>query len=104
MTHDRKIKRGDLAPALTITVTDKGKVVDLTEAASVRVIGVMDGTEIIDRGATTFTELGIVTLDLLPGDTDTVGIIIIEVEIMWPGNKPQSVRTDNRLIVTPDLG
>lgn len=103
MIVDRKIRRGNLAPPLEITVTDDGVPIDLTEATSVTVAGVMDGEKIIDRPATSVTELGIVTLDFLPADTLNPGIIVLEVEIMWPGNKPQAVPVTGRLIVEPDL-
>lgn len=106
-----KIKKGDLLPQWRVTLYDgepvAGNEVDLSTANGVVIIGVMDGTKIIDRrAASSFNGSGVVTMDWQAADTDTAGIIAFEVEVMWPGAKPQTFPVDDYLITTvyEDLG
>lgn len=98
-----EIKRGDTLPPLTITLTDDGAV-DLTAAQSIRVIGTRAGVEVFDRTATG-DAAGVVVMDFQTGDTDTVGRILVEVEVTWDDGV-QTFPPDTYLAVdvTPDLG
>lgn len=106
-----KIKRGDLLPQWKATLYDgepkPGNEVNLSTASAVVIIGVLDGVRIIDRrAATSFNANGLVTMDWQPADTDSAGVIAFEVEVMWPGGKPQTFPVDDYLFTTvyEDLG
>jgi hypothetical protein len=43
---------------------------------------------------------GIVRYDWLSGETNVPGNYLIQVEIMWPGNKPQTAPTGKRWTMT----
>ena len=86
-----KLYRGDLKPDLVITLTDGDQPVDLSAATSVRIIGMRGSTLAFDRTPTS-TEGGVVTMEWLPEDTETTGRITVEVEVTWPGAKPQTFR------------
>lgn len=86
-----KMFRGDLKPDLTIDLTDGDTPVDLSTATSVRIIG-MRGSELaFDRTPTSMTD-GTVTMEWQTADTATTGRILVEVEVTWPGTKPQTFR------------
>lgn len=84
------IKRGDLEPDLTITCTSNGSAVDLTAATSIQVVVRAEGasTPLFTRTATGNAS-GVVTMPWTAGDTDTVGRLLVEVLVTWPGSKPQ---------------
>lgn len=106
-----RIKRGDLLPALTATLTDTiaGVVtpVNLTTATSIRVIGRRESATVnlFDRAVTGGAD-GKVTMAWQAGDTSVSGRIYIEVEVMWPGSKPQTFPPSSQLVVRveDDLG
>lgn len=84
------IKVGDLEPDLTITCTSNGAAVDLTAASSVQVVGRAEGATVpLFTRTVTGNASGVVTMAWQAGDTDTVGRILIEVLVTWPGSKPQ---------------
>jgi hypothetical protein len=88
------IKKGDLLPALRLRLdADGGALENLAEADSVTVwMGFPDET-VISRAATLadqVAEPGWITMGWTDGDTDQVGDISIEVEVIWPGTKPQT--------------
>lgn len=106
-----KIKRGDLLPTWRVTLYDgeavAGNEVDLSTATGVVIIGKMDDTVIIDRrAATSANATGEVTMEWQAADTDTAGAILFEVEVTWPGGKPQTFPVDDYLVTTvyEDLG
>lgn len=106
-----RLFRNDLLPALEVTcanynpVTKVSTPVDLTTATSVKVIGVRDdGTSVFSRAATSATALGVVTMNWQSGDTTTVGNIRVEVEVTWPGSKPQTFRPSELVEVVADYG
>ena len=88
------IKRGDLLPTLVVTLLDGTTPVDLTAATSARFLmrslktGLkVDGTvTVLDQTTST----GKVEYEWADGDTDTVGVYQAEIEVLWPGNKPQT--------------
>lgn len=82
-----KIRQGDLLPPLIIDCTDDGAPIDLTEATSVRVVGVQGVTEVIDDTAPATTDQGQVTHTWVAGETETVGRIFVNVEAVFAGKK-----------------
>jgi hypothetical protein len=100
---DLVMRRGDLKPDLVVDLEDRGVVLPLVAAISVSVIGSKDGVMAFKRTATVDPDQA-VRMEWLVGDTSTPGTYVIEVEAIWPGAKPQTIRTDNRVRVLPDLG
>lgn len=102
-----KIKRGDLKPDLVIDLTDdpddSGERVpfDPSAAESIRIIGVRGTAVVFDRTPTSQTGSEL-RMEWTPGDTAVVGRIFLEVEITWPGDKPQTVPVDDAVIVVAD--
>lgn len=103
-----KIKRGDLKPDLVIDLTDDPENTgtrvpfDPTAAESIRIIGVRGTTVVFDRAPTTTTPSGELRMEWQPADTATVGRIFVEVELTWPGGKPQTIPVDDAIIVVAD--
>lgn len=98
-----KMYRGDLKPDLVISCTDDGEPVDLTTAVTVRVIGVRNGVTVFDR-AVTGTADGKVTMEWQAADTAETGRILVEAEVTWPGDKPQTFRPGEAVDVVADYG
>lgn len=98
-----KMYRGDLKPDLQVNCTDDGVPVDLTTANSIRIIGMRGGTELFDR-TVTGTSGGVVTMEWEAADTSETGRISVEVEVTWPGSKPQTFRPASVVEVVPDFG
>ncbi len=100
-----KIKQNDTRPAMSITCTDRGQPVDLTVASSVRVLGAIDGTLIVDH-ETTGDAVGNVLHEWTTTETGTAGRMKVEVEVMWPDGARQTFPGDGYLEVDiiPDLG
>lgn len=117
MPAKRRMYTNDLKPdyrALLVDVDEDGLTtpIDLTAATSVRVVGVLidpvtgvrGETPIFDRPATSVTAGGEVVMEWQAGDTAAVGWIATEVEIMWPGSKPQTIRPPEVIDVRDDFG
>ena len=115
MPAKRRMYKGDLKPDYSVALVDVAEddtetPIDLSTATSVRVVGVHIDTEtgtvtpVFDRAADTYTAGGVVTMAWQAGDTDQVGFIYTEVEIMWPGNKPQTIRPPEVIDVRDDYG
>lgn len=100
-----EIKRGDLMPLLAGTLTDKDTPVDLSTAVVVRVLGYKDGVLVINRSVTGSAD-GRFTMAWDPPDTATTGDILMEVEVTWPGAKPQTFPNGGYEVVrvVQDLG
>lgn len=96
--------RGDLKPDLRIALTDGGTAVDLTTATAVKVIGQLDGSPLFSRAADSATADGVVTMSWQSADTATTGQIAVEVEVTWPGSKPQTFRPPEVIHVLADFG
>lgn len=85
------IKRNDLLPDLVVTLLDGTTPVNLTAAVSVRfVMSNRTGVKVDEPMAVTDATAGEVTYSWQPGDTDTKGLFNAEIEVMWPGDKPQT--------------
>jgi hypothetical protein len=100
---DLEMRRGDLKPDLVIDLEDRGVVLPLVAATTVYVIGSKNGVMEFKRIATVDPDQA-VRMEWQTSDTSTPGTYVIEVEAVWPGAKPQTIRTDNRVRVLPDLG
>ncbi|QNN52490.1 hypothetical protein [Nocardioides mesophilus] len=101
------IKRGDLLPPWQATLTDAGAPIDLTTASSVKVLFLKPGDSVAtSRAATSADAAGVVKMDWLPGDTDVVGDLVAEVEVTWPGSKPQTFPPGDYLVtrIYQDMG
>ena len=105
------VKRGDTLPALTLTVTDDGTPVDLTEATGIRLLvrasadrgsgdPYLEAT-LADRPAN-----GVLTYAWQAGDTATAGTYRVEVEVTWPDGAVQTFPGAGYgdLRIVPDLG
>lgn len=105
ITAPRKMKRGDLFPDLRILITSGDPAFNPDAIASVRVAGAIDGTVVFDRAATPAAVEGgvLITMPFEATDTDEAGRVVVEVELTWPGNKTQTIRTGNHLLITPDI-
>ena len=98
-----RMYRGDLRPPLTITLRDGTTPLDLTTATSIHVIGYKNGKTFFRREVEG-TDEGVVTMEWQVGDTDNVGRIEVEVEVMWPDDKPQTFRPVEAVDVVQDWG
>lgn len=106
----------DLKPDLTVrlereTAYGSGTYVpvDLSDATALRVIATLpEGSVWINRDvlATSTAGLtnGLVTMLWEPPDTDLVGILRIEIEVMWPGDKPETFRPAQVYLFKSDWG
>lgn len=119
MAQKRRMFQNDLKPDYSTLLEDveldeEGEEVsrtpvDLSTAIAVRVIGVLTEPRTapvakFDREASTTDNAGRVTMLWEDGDTDTVGLISTEVEVMWTGNKPQTFRPPELVQIVADLG
>lgn len=98
---------GDLEPPLVIELSSPDQAVDVTTATGIRVIG-RDSTRniIFDRAPTDTQVVGstsVVTMDLQVGDTDSQGLVQVEVEVTWPVGRPQTFRPIQGMQVENDF-
>lgn len=100
---DLEMRRGDLKPDLVIDLEDNGTPLPTAAATSVNVIAARNGTMVFKRAGIVDPD-GSVRMEWQESDTATSGTYVIEVEIVWPGTKPQTIRTGNKVRVLPDLG
>jgi len=103
-----KIYTGDLLPPLKITLKDSEVDVNLDQATSVRVLGRRNGELIFDRTGDDISwvhdgAISVVTMPWQAGDTDEAGMIEPEVEVTWPGPKPQTFRPPTAVHVAATL-
>lgn len=97
---------GDLKPDLSITLS-ADSAVDARDALSIRVIGTRGATILFDRpiqpADVTFTGgKSYFVMEWQAGDTDRPGLINGQVEVMWPGDKPQTFPFNTTIEVTRD--
>ena len=103
-----RLKQHDLEPPLVIDVG--GSSGDLNGVESWKVIGKRGSTVVFtdtspDVDVSTPTA-AVITHAWVDGETDTVGVISIEVEATWPGDRPQTFPPAGYGVVRiePDLG
>lgn len=104
-----RMKQHDLEPPLRLVVLDGVKAVDLTNAQDAYLIieGIVDRELMtIDPDQTVDGNRGHVSYAWQAGDTDTIGEFNFEIEVMWPGDRPQTfpVKSYAVLSVEDDLG
>jgi hypothetical protein len=108
ITRNLELRTGDLEPDLVLDIIARDPLtnirgpVDFTLATAVRVIGRKNGATFIDRPGIGDPN-GVVQMSWITADTLTPGTITFEVEAMWPGNRPQTFRADNKVVIYPDL-
>lgn len=97
---------GDLEPDLEVELSSTDDDVDVSTATSVRILGKRRGELIFDRPPSD-TEVvdgkSVVTMVWQAGDTDEVGQIQIEVEVTWPGVRPQTFRCGGGVMIARDF-
>lgn len=98
-----EMRRGDLKPDLVIFLDDDSGPIPVSTAVSASVVAWRDGVLLFKRNAV-IAQNGQVTYEWQVGDTATPGTLTVEVEIIWPGNKPQTIRPREVVKVLPDLG
>jgi hypothetical protein len=111
------VKQHDLYPPLEVYCTngvdsDTGEPVpvDLTTATAVKVIAWRSNVLLFNRsvGVPTGPDAlaGKVTMAWQAADVDTWADLYVEVEVTWPGAKPQTFPPEGWLVVhvVPDLG
>lgn len=103
IVQNLEMRRGDLKPDLMIDLLDDNGAIPVSTASSVSVVATQNGTLLFKRAASTIAD-GLVTMEWQTTDTDVAGTIAVEVEIVWPGNKPQTIRPAGVVKVYPDLG
>ncbi len=90
------LKQYDLRPVLRIRLLDGTVPIDLTLASEVRLLlknraaglkvdSVMDKLDQEDEDT-----IGFVEYEWQPGDTDTLGTFSGEIQVLWPGQIPQT--------------
>lgn len=105
------MKQGDLEPDLVIDITGPGA--DLNDVVSWRVIGRLRGQstllfddtnpgKVVDPGDAT---KAVLTHTWVDGETDELGLVLIEVEALWPGGRRQTFPTNGQasIRITDDL-
>jgi hypothetical protein len=93
-----EVKRGDLEPKLIIDISDPTETADLTGVVSWRVIGRMQGassTLFVDTAPTVVVDpvnkwKAAVSHTWATVEVATAGLLLLEVEAMWPGSRPQT--------------
>lgn len=108
-----QLKQHDLEPAFAATLyngTDEltRTPVDLTTATSVVFILKRKGTIIINRRAMSVVSAvaGTVSMPWQAGDTSNTGAHQAEIEVTWPGTRPQTFPANGTItiFIEPDLG
>jgi hypothetical protein len=106
------MKRGDLEPALVLTVEDVAGVADLRNVVSWRILGKQRGLLVVD-GAPDLAVVdaineskAVLTRAWQGTETVVVGDMYIEVEAMWPGSRRQTFPASSYEMVriVADLG
>lgn len=100
-----KMYRGDLRPDLRILVTEQRRPLDLTSMQRITVIGHRPGEdEPLFEHIASGTTQGVVTMAWEESDTAEAGRISIEVELIWPDGKAQTIRPPTGVVVLNDYG
>lgn len=109
--YDFVLKRGDLLPIITATLTDAaGAVVDLTGAAGVKFIlrqVSADTAKVNAAAAVVSAAAGEVSYTWVSADVDTPGVYYAEWQVTWTtGSKPQTYPNGGHQVVkiVGDLG
>jgi hypothetical protein len=103
------MKQHDLMPPLRVQLLNNKTPIDLTTITAARVIiTTLDKSSLLmDRAITVEAGTdGWVSMNWQTGDTATVGRFRVEVEVIWPTDRPQTfpVHENAWLIIEDDLG
>lgn len=96
MATEFTIKQHDLLPALVVTLLDGTTPVDLTDVITARLLmrnlsaGLKVSALMTVLDQSDADNLGKVQYEWVGTDTDTVGGFKAEIEVIWPGDKPQT--------------
>jgi hypothetical protein len=104
---DRTFKQHDLWPPLVTVLEDDDGPIDLTNAASVKVLMKSGATRVSGRCTIAGDPTtGIVTYQWVSPDTDVAGTYDVEFEITWPSSRPETVPNSGykSVVIEPDLG
>lgn len=95
------MKQNDLKPYLVLKLLDGDVVADLTTALAVRfLMRSPDGSLKVNAPMTVTDAVeGLVTYVWQLGDTNTLSNYKAEVEVMWPGSKPQTFPNNTYFVV-----
>lgn len=100
-----KMYTGDLKPDLVLTLSADSPV-DVLSATDIRILGRHDDTLVFDREPNLTTidgDTSVLTMYWQDGDTDNVGRVTVEVEVTWPGLKPQTFRAKGGVDIASDF-
>ena len=92
------MKQGDLEPDLIIDIADPTGAADLNAVVSWRLVARLRGASsplFVDTDPTVTVDpedssKAVVSHSWVAGETDTLGVVLVEVEAMWPGDRPQT--------------
>lgn len=115
MAVKKRMYTGDLKPDYVVELSDLNADgvadpdFDLSLATEVRVVGKIllpnaDSSVPLFNRAATGVNGATVTMFWEASDTSRVGLISTEVEVMWPGSKPQTFRPAELVQVLQDFG
>lgn len=101
-----KIKRGDRRPGVTITCKNGSSPAPLNQATSLKLLGKLNGSLLINRTATGGADGKVVIDAWEDADTATAGTLLLEVEATWEDGTKTTYPPDKYLEVQiiPDLG
>lgn len=91
-----QMKQHDLEPDLVLIAEDGAGLADFNDVVSWRILGKLAGELVVDGPPDTFVvdpeNSAKVTLTRawLAGETSALGEMRVEVEAMWPGDRPQT--------------
>jgi hypothetical protein len=111
MAEKYVMKQNDLEPSLELQLLDGSTPIDLTSVVDVlflmkarRALKATGSMTVADQ--TILGNTGIVRYDWTQGDTDTVGQFNAEVQVIWPGLRPQTFPANSYITVDiqKDLG
>ena len=96
------MKQGDLEPDLIIDIADPTGTADLNDVASWRLVAKLRGAATplfvdTDPDVTVDPEdasKAVIAHSWVAGETDTSGVVLVEVEAIWPGDRPQTFPSD----------
>lgn len=105
-----KIKQNDSKPFLSVTVTQDGSAVDLTDVSVVKFYMITADNQrtqaVSGTGAVSNASGGVIKYEWAAGDTDTPGEYWAEFELEWDTGEKQTIPEDDglKVIITEDYG
>lgn len=110
MSNGLEIHTGDRQKALVVTLYDSKVGVNLDQATSVRVLLKRPDGTLIDRTTPDIswtvdagTSKSTITMPWQAGDTDGVGVMPVQVKVVWPGGLQQTFEPPTAVHVKESL-